>query len=135
VITRLGISDQDPPESAIRMGRNTHMYVAAVEGGVIQGVLPLFLVEGFVTGKVLISTPFAVYGGALAKTLEARSALAEHVRSLAEQLRVEYVELRNSHPEQRVGWEPIQRYVTFTRPVQPEPPKNRWLRSLRKPAT
>jgi hypothetical protein len=35
-------------------------YMVAREGSRIVGVLPLFLIDNFVTGRVLMSTPFAV---------------------------------------------------------------------------
>src|SRR5690348_5292349 len=50
-------------------------YRIATKGGRIVGVLPLFLVDNFMTGRVLISTPFAVYGGILADSDEAHAAL------------------------------------------------------------
>src|SRR6202000_3086534 len=80
---------------------------------------PLFLVENFVTGRVLISTPFAVYGGILAETPEAHAALASHVQQHAACRGVQYLELRNSHESQRSGFNPVARYATFTKAVQP----------------
>jgi len=85
----------------------------------MAGVLPLFLVDTVLTGRVLISTPFAVYGGILAESPEAHAALVAELRRLAESLRVQYVELRNAFPEQCAGFSPVDRYVTFTQPVSP----------------
>src|SRR5262245_8807711 len=70
------------------------MYLMATEGGRIQAVLPLFLVSSLWTGKALISSPFAVYGGILATDDAARSALTAHLSELANRMRVAYAELR-----------------------------------------
>ncbi|MBE0656821.1 MAG: FemAB, partial [Bryobacteraceae bacterium] len=42
--------------------------------GRVEGVLPLFLVDNPVLGKILLSSPFAVYGGTLAVGDEAAAA-------------------------------------------------------------
>ncbi len=97
-------------------------YRVAEENGEIVGVLPLFLVDNFVTGKVLISTPFAVYGGILAGDDAAHDALREHMKALARCEYVEHAELRNSFDHQVSGFDGIDRYVTFTRDVQPATP-------------
>jgi FemAB-related protein (PEP-CTERM system-associated) len=87
--------------------------------GAIRGVLPLFLVDTFLTGKVLISSPFAVYGGILAADTPTLHALGAELRSFAEAEAVQYAELRNAWPEQCLGFTPIDRYVTFTKPLAP----------------
>ena len=87
--------------------------------GALCGVLPLFLVDTFLTGKILLSSPFAVYGGVLAIDDEVRRAFGERLRAMAQAGGVQYVELRNSWPEQCLGLEPVGRYVTFTQPVSP----------------
>jgi FemAB-related protein (PEP-CTERM system-associated) len=94
-------------------------YLLAFDSGRVRGVLPLFHVEGWLTGTVLLSTPFAVYGGILADTPEIRDLLGARLRHIAETGRVQYVELRNAYPEQRLGWAAIDRYVTFTQAVSP----------------
>jgi len=94
-------------------------YRVAVEDGQIVGILPIFLVENIVTGSVLISTPFAVYGGILAASEAAHDALAEHARDLADRLDVQYLDLRNRFANQCINAEPVERYSTFTRAVGP----------------
>ena len=94
-------------------------YRVAVDQGRIVGVLPLFLVDNIVTGAVLISTPFAVYGGILAESEAAHEALRNHVRAMAEELDVEYLDLRNQFANQSIGAEAVDRYSTFTRSVGP----------------
>lgn len=88
--------------------------------GRIHGVLPLFLVDNILMGKVLLSSPFAVYGGALTTGKEAKAALRERVERLANEMGVQYVELRNAHPEQRLGFAAVPRYVTFTQQIGPD---------------
>ncbi len=95
-------------------------YLMASEGTRISGVLPLFLVKNVILGRVLISSPFAVYGGVLADSEEAKTALRREVESLAVSLGVEYVELRNAWPEQRLGFHFVTRYVTFTQEIGPD---------------
>src|SRR5262245_57823820 len=77
----------------------------------ITGVLPLFIVDNFITGRVLISTPFAVYGGILATHDVAHYALASRAKAMAEQLKVQYLELRNCFDDQRAGFSGIDRYA------------------------
>jgi FemAB-related protein (PEP-CTERM system-associated) len=96
------------------------MYLVAADGDLIRGVLPLFLVKNWLMGKVLISTPFAVYGGILADSDEARQALAAQARDLGEQLQVKHVELRNAWEEQTTGLPRLNRYVTFVQDIGPD---------------
>ena len=94
-------------------------YMVARDGNRIVGVLPLFLVDNFVTGRVLISTPFAVYGGILADSPEAHAALVSHVQQHAACRGVQYLEMRNGFDGQRAGFNPVSRYATFTKQVAP----------------
>lgn len=88
--------------------------------GEIAGVLPLFLISNPLMGRVLLSSPFAVYGGVLADSAEVLAAFTAELRSLGEALQVQHVELRNAYPEQCVGFSPIDRYVTFTQTIGPD---------------
>lgn len=89
-------------------------HLLAEEDGRTCAVLPLFLVSNFLTGRILLSSPFAVYGGALAAGAPARQALRDAVVDLGTRLQVQYVELRNAWEEQCLGFSRVQRYVTFT---------------------
>jgi FemAB-related protein (PEP-CTERM system-associated) len=91
------------------------LYLMALEAGILRGVLPLFLVQNLVIKKALISSPFAVYGGALAETTEVLHTLIDHANALGKELGVEYVELRNGHPEQTAAPSNVDRYATFTK--------------------
>ncbi len=95
-------------------------YRVAVKEGEIVGVLPMFIVDNFITGKVLISTPFAVYGGILARDNGVHEALRDHMTTLAHNEGVQHVELRNSFAHQISGFDPVDRYCTFTRDVKPQ---------------
>ncbi len=94
-------------------------YLVAEEAGAVAGVLPLFLVENWVLGRVLISSPFAVYGGILAESEAARATLAEAAAGLARRLEVEHLELRNAYEDQCAGFARLDRYVTFSFPLEP----------------
>lgn len=93
------------------------IYLLARDTAGVRGILPLFLVKNPILGKVLISTPFAVYGGILADCEEARVALYEKVKALGEELGVAHIELRNAFAEQCVGEPNVSRYVTFTQEI------------------
>jgi FemAB-related protein (PEP-CTERM system-associated) len=92
-------------------------YLVASEGANLRGVLPLFLVKNLLMGKVLISSPFAVYGGILADSDEVRHALSASARQLGERLGVKHVEFRNAYEEQCTGLARLNRYVTFTQKI------------------
>lgn len=87
----------------------------AEEDGRVRGVLPLFLVFTPLAGRILLSSPFAVYGGVLAADAEAQSALKAGLEDLARSEKVQYVELRNAWESQCLGYDQVRRYVTFTR--------------------
>jgi FemAB-related protein (PEP-CTERM system-associated) len=95
-------------------------YLLAQSGGDFEAVLPVFFVRNLLMGKALISTPFAVYGGILSRSTEARQALVAEVRRLGESLGVNFIELRNSFPEQCSGLPNVTRYVTFTQQIGPD---------------
>ncbi len=96
-------------------GHKTH-YCYAEENGDITGVLPLAELRSPLFGHHLVSTPFCVYGGVAAATDAARAALTENARRLAEELRVEDLELRNLHP-QNPDWPTKSLYVTFRKEI------------------
>ena len=93
-------------------------YLMAESGGEVRGVLPLFLLRTPLAGKILLSTPFAVYGGILAEDEEARTVLKTQLEQMAAAEQVQYAELRNAWPEQCAGFHPLRRYVTFTQELK-----------------
>jgi len=95
-------------------------YLEAKQRDEICGVLPLFLTGGFLTGRRLISSPFAVYGGILADSSQSRSLLLERAKQLAADLEVRDLELRNAWEDQCSELPRLSRYVTFTQQIGPE---------------
>ena len=96
-------------------------YLIADENGEIVGVLPLFYIKSPFAGKCLISVPFAVYGGILAKDDIVELALLDSCAELAESLNVDYVEFRHLNDRPKDGLtkgNPL--YVTFIKTL----PKN-----------
>src|SRR5699024_7107135 len=74
-------------------------------------------------GSALISTPFCVYGGIVAETAEAYSALDARACELARELGVDYLELRQLEaggPERPTK----NLYFTFRKPISRDPEDN-----------
>jgi hypothetical protein len=74
-------------------GHRCH-HTLAEQDGAIVGVLPLAHVRTRLFGNTLISTPFCVYGGALAADRETAAALEAHANALREKLGASCLELR-----------------------------------------
>jgi FemAB-related protein (PEP-CTERM system-associated) len=97
-------------------GHSTH-YALAEQDGAVVGVLPLVRMKTLLFGDLLASTPYCVYGGALAATPEAGAALDAHALQLQAKLRtpcLEYRRLGAADP----GW--VERpalYYTFRKPI------------------
>ena len=97
-------------------GHATH-YALAEQDGAVVGVLPLVRMKTLLFGDLLASTPYCVYGGALASTPEGAAALDEHAFQLQAKLRtpcLEYRRLSAADP----GW--VERpalYYTFRKPI------------------
>ena len=88
-------------------------YLLAEEQGAVRGVLPLFQVSNPVMGKVLLSTPFAVYGGICASDDGTADALRRTACELAHKENVQYLELRERYPEDNPDFEVKRLYVAF----------------------
>lgn len=97
------------------LGHRCH-YLYAEERGAITGILPMAEIKSRLFGHALISTPFCVYGGAVARDSEAESKLIRAAARLAEELRVDYLELRNREAGQ-TPWPVKDLYVSFRKPV------------------
>ena len=82
-------------QQVIAKSFNHDCYFLYIEqNGVISGVLPLVEVKSKLFGHALISTPFCVYGGAIADSNELVRDLEAEACLLAEKLSVDYLELR-----------------------------------------
>lgn len=103
-------------------GHKTYMYFAEYEGNVV-GVLPLGHVKSMLFGNNLVSMPFTVYGGAIADTDEIRQQLEQKACELAEQLKVDSLELRErkiNNPD----WPTKELYVTFRKEISDDEEEN-----------
>ena len=99
------------------LGHRCH-YLYAERDGAITGILPLAEIRSRLFGHSLISTPFCVYGGIVASDSESEAQLTQAATALADELRVDYLELRDRelrHPE----WPIKELYVTFSKPIHP----------------
>ena len=82
-------------QQVISKSFNHDCYFLFIElDGNIAGVLPLVEVKSKLFGHALISTPFCVYGGAIADTPALVRQLEQEACQLAEKLSVDYLELR-----------------------------------------
>ena len=102
--------------------RHVPRYLLAEDGEGIKGVLPLFEVRGLLTGRVLVSVPYAVYGGICASEPAAREVLLSAARELADARRTRYVELRHLTRSDDLPTKEL--YSTFVRPLDPDPEVN-----------
>jgi FemAB-related protein (PEP-CTERM system-associated) len=95
--------------------------LSAERADAIVGVLPLFHVQSRWFGSMLVSTPNAVYGGALGDDMDARRALITEAKQLALKLQVDYLELRDAGEVGDEADDPELRgkelYVTFEHPI------------------
>jgi FemAB-related protein (PEP-CTERM system-associated) len=71
------------------------IYLAALRDGAIEGVLPLVLLNSWLFGRALVSLPFVNYGGVVATTESAASALLDRAVEIAAQRRCRSLELRH----------------------------------------
>jgi FemAB-related protein (PEP-CTERM system-associated) len=100
----------------------SHYLYAEREGG-ITGVLPLAEIRSRLFGHALISTPFCVYGGVVASDAESAACLTQAAVSLAGELQVDYLEMRDRalrHPD----WPVKDLYVGFRKSIQPDDDAN-----------
>ncbi|GJQ25170.1 MAG: hypothetical protein HBSAPP02_02020 [Phycisphaerae bacterium] len=70
----------------------------ARRGREVAGVLPLFKVESWLAGRLLVSVPYGVYGGVLASDADAAECLLAAGKRLADQMNARSVEFRSRTP-------------------------------------
>ncbi len=97
------------------LGHRSHYLYAEIDGR-IAGILPLGHIRSRLFGNSLISTPFCVYGGIIADNAEVSAALDDAACHLAHSLGVDYLELRNQKPGQKLR-PSKDLYVTFRKPL------------------
>ncbi|HXK57168.1 MAG: FemAB family PEP-CTERM system-associated protein [Gammaproteobacteria bacterium] len=103
-------------------GHSTH-YLFAERNGRIEGILPLAQIKSILFGNTLVSTPFCVYGGIVANSIEAAELLRRRACDLARDLRVDALELRNLNPS-NLAWPTKALYVTFRKEIDADPEAN-----------
>ncbi len=103
-------------------GHDTY-FLYAEQDGDIRGVLPLGHVKSLLFGNALVSAPFGVYGGIAAADQAAFEILARAATDLAEELNVDYLEMRNLQPR-HAEWLGKDLYVTFRKEMDPDPEAN-----------
>jgi FemAB-related protein (PEP-CTERM system-associated) len=84
-------------------GQGNH-YLVAEHGTDIIGILPLTVVHSPLFGRALVSSAFAVGGGALADDDAIAKALIDKAVAMAERLTCPTVELRGGIMPARAGW-------------------------------
>ncbi|WP_249384034.1 FemAB family XrtA/PEP-CTERM system-associated protein [Chitinivorax sp. B] len=99
-------------------GHRCH-FLLAERAGQIEGVLPLCQVKSLLFGNSLVSLPFCVYGGAVARFDDVRAKLDEAAIQLAHHKGVDHLEYRSEracHPD----WAHKDLYVTFRKEIDPD---------------
>ncbi len=96
------------------LGHRSYYLMAKMNDQVV-GVFPLVQVKSKLFGNALISVPFGVYGGAIADDESIFAALSERAVTLAHELNVDYVEVREQHESAHgdTDWQKKDLYVTF----------------------
>ncbi len=103
-------------------GHRSH-FLYAEEHGAIRGILPLAQVKSLLFGNTLSSTPFCVYGGAVADDDRVKGELLAAACGLAEELGVDALELRNRQAVDG-AWPTKALYVTFRKTISADPEEN-----------
>lgn len=99
-------------------------YLYVEEAGEITGVLPLTHINSLVFGKALVSSAFCVYGGPVARTRDGLDALVARAELLAGELNVDHIEFRGREVCQPEWPCKSDLYVTFLKPMDPDPEAN-----------
>lgn len=103
-------------------------YLTCVRDGELQAVLPLAHVKSLLFGNALVSVPFLVYGGPISSNADAEQRIVARACELARELRVDYLELKNQHPQQTLDddpkWHSSNSHVTFRKRIDLDPAVN-----------
>lgn len=105
-----------------QLGHRCH-YLYAERDGLITGVLPLAEIRSRLFGHSLISTPLCVYGGVVSSDPGSEQRLTEAASALAEELRVDYLELRERELR-HADWPVKDLYVSFRKTIDADHDKN-----------
>jgi FemAB-related protein (PEP-CTERM system-associated) len=91
-------------------------HLTAWRGERLSGVLPLFLVRSVLAGRVMVSVPYATYGGILADGPAEAAVLLETAKGLCRENRAEHMELRHRESS-GLDLPAIDRYETYRKPL------------------
>ena len=105
------------------LGHRCH-FLFAERDGQICGLLPLVHVRSHLFANALVSTGFCVQGGPLASDSAALHALEAAAVERAGTLAVDYLEFRLTAPSGNDWARNEDLYVTFRKPLDPDPEKN-----------
>jgi len=100
--------------------RHTPHYLLAKRADRIVGVLPLFCVNSWLGGRMMVSVPYAVGGGPVAENDATRDALIQHAIDLSIDQRANVLDLR-CESSGDAGLQPVNGYVGFKRQLPDEP--------------
>jgi len=97
------------------------MHLTAWTAGRLVGVLPLMEVRSALVGRVLVSVPYATYGGILADADEVAAAMVSAAGGLCRDVAARYLEFRHRDPN-ALNLPRVDRYDTFRKelPERPE---------------
>lgn len=101
-------------------------YLYAESDNEIYGVLPLFYLNNFLSGKTLVSLPFGVYGGICADDEYVEGCLLEEAKKLIKEKGAKYLELRHLKPVKDMPVKDL--YETFIKELPKD--KNECLNQL-----
>ena len=104
------------------LGHRCH-YLYAERNGAVTGILPLAEIRSRLFGHSLISTPFCVYGGVVARDPESEAQLTQAATALADELGVDYLEMRDRELR-HAAWPVKDLYVSFRKTIDPDHEKN-----------
>jgi FemAB-related protein (PEP-CTERM system-associated) len=94
-------------------------YFYAERDGRISGIAPLFLVENWVIGRCVHSSPFSAYGGLCATDEKSAEVLLDHVKKFAIGQKSGYLELHQRNSPIFPDFHRNSLYVTFTTQLSP----------------
>lgn len=104
-------------------GHKSHYLIAETDDRRIAGVFPVFSINSLLFGKSVVSIPFSVYGGVLAETEDAFSALYDSAVEFTKTQNAQYLEMRN---EDAVSGDLPSKdlYYVFKREIEADDEKN-----------
>lgn len=106
------------------MGHKVLWLTYRSKAGALEGVLPLTQVKSRLFGHTLIASAFAVYGGPLYQSPEAKAALIEAAISAVQDTGASALELRSQTREMEAWPAKTDLYVTFKREINADPDVN-----------